>query len=252
MKYYRKIWSLLFFTVLIFSCSNQNEQVSDNNKELMVTFEDSLSYSVGVNIGKNLPKADFNQKLIIEGLLDYWEKEEPRLDSPTRNDLLRAFNIMNAELEREEMRAFSDKAAELSRENKIKGQEFLEKNKTEEGIRVFSRSQIQYRMIAEGSGDIPDYNDTVKVHYNGYLIDGHKFDSSYDRGEPAIFGVSGVIVGWQEILQKMPVGSKWEVFIPENLAYGKSGIASDPKKGEYVIPPSSTLIFEIELLEIVE
>ena len=170
MKYYRKIWALLFFTVLIFSCSNQNEQVSDNNKELMVTFEDSLSYSVGVNIGKNLPKANFNQKLIIEGLLDYWEKEEPRLDSPTRNDLLRAFNIMNAELERDEMRGFTEKAAELSRKNKIKGQEFLEKNKTEEGIRVFSRSQIQYRMIAEGSGDIPDYNDTVKVHYNGYLL----------------------------------------------------------------------------------
>ena len=100
--------------------------------------------------------------------------------------------------------------------------------------------------------DSPDYDDVVKVHYNGYLIDGYKFDSSYDRGEPATFSVKGVIPGWTEILQKMPTGSKWEVFIPQNLAYGVSGVASDPKKGEYVIPPSSTLIFEIELLEIVE
>ena len=150
------------------------------------------------------------------------------------------------------MKTMSERALKLSRENKMKGQEFLENNKTAEGVRVFSRSQIQYKIIAEGEGAIPDYDDVVKVHYNGYLIDGHKFDSSYDRGEPATFGVSAVIQGWTEVLQKMKVGSKWEVFIPQNLAYGTTGVASDPKKGEYVIPPSSTLIFEIELLEILD
>ena len=167
-------------------------------------------------------------------------------------EVLRAFNIMNSEMDRSTMKALSEKAVKLSRENKMKGQEFLEKNKTAEGTRVFNRSQIQYRIVAEGDGAVPDYDDVVKVHYNGYLIDGYKFDSSYDRGEPATFSVKGVIPGWTEILQKMPTGSKWEVFIPQNLAYGVSGVASDPKKGEYVIPPSSTLIFEIELLEIVE
>ena len=236
---------------LLCSCSTQDQTVK-SDKELMVTFQDSLSYSMGINIGKNLPEAQINQDLLIEGLNDYWSKEEPRLNASERMEVLRAFNIMNSEMDRSTMKALSEKAVKLSRENKMKGQEFLEKNKTAEGIRVFSRSQIQYRIVAEGDGAVPDYDDVVKVHYNGYLIDGYKFDSSYDRGEPATFSVKGVIPGWTEILQKMPTGSKWEVFIPQNLAYGVSGVASDPKKGEYVIPPSSTLIFEIELLEIVE
>ena len=237
--------------VILCSCSTQDQTVK-SDKELMVTFQDSLSYSMGINIGKNLPEAQINQDLLIEGLNDYWSKEEPRLNASERMEVLRAFNIMNSEMDRSTMKALSEKAVKLSRENKMKGQEFLEKNKTAEGIRVFSRSQIQYRIVAEGDGAVPDYDDVVKVHYNGYLIDGYKFDSSYDRGEPATFSVKGVIPGWTEILQKMPTGSKWEVFIPQNLAYGVSGVASDPKKGEYVIPPSSTLIFEIELLEIVE
>ena len=114
------------------------------------------------------------------------------------------------------------------------------------------RSQIQYKIITEGNGPIPDFDDAVVVHYNGYLIDGQKFDSSYDRGEPATFSLNGIIPGWQQILQKMPVGSKWQVFIPEHLGYGMGGVYKDAKKGEYIIPPSSTLIFDIELLSIVE
>ncbi len=257
MKYYKNLWLIIAFTFLMLVSFFAERgvpaaQSSDADKELMVTFEDSLSYSIGVNIGKNLPETEFNQELLIEGLTDYWNQEEPRLNAATRNEVLRAFNIMNSQLERDNMKTMSERALKLSRENKMKGQEFLENNKTAEGVRVFSRSQIQYKIIAEGEGAIPDYDDVVKVHYNGYLIDGHKFDSSYDRGEPATFGVSAVIQGWTEVLQKMKVGSKWEVFIPQNLAYGTTGVASDPKKGEYVIPPSSTLIFEIELLEILD
>ena len=248
----KNIYNITFILIFILcSCSTKNQSVK-SDKELMVTFQDSLSYSMGINIGKNLPEAQINQALLIEGLNDYWSKAEPRLDASERMEILRAFNVMNSEMDRSNMKALSEKAVKLSRENKMKGQEFLEKNKTAEGIRVFNRSQIQYRIIAEGDGSVPDYDDVVKVHYNGYLIDGHKFDSSYDRGEPATFSVNGVIPGWTEVLQKMPTGSKWEVFIPQNLAYGMSGVASDPKKGEYVIPPSSTLIFEIELLEIIE
>ena len=248
----KNIYNITFILIFILcSCSTQDQSVK-SDKELMVTFQDSLSYSMVINIGKNLPEAQINQDLLIEGLNDYWSKAEPRLDASERMEILRAFNVMNSEMDRSNMKALSEKAVKLSRENKMKGQEFLEKNKTAEGIRVFNRSQIQYRIIAEGDGSVPDYDDVVKVHYNGYLIDGHKFDSSYDRGEPATFSVNGVIPGWTEVLQKMPTGSKWEVFIPQNLAYGMSGVASDPKKGEYVIPPSSTLIFEIELLEIIE
>ena len=248
----KQITKILYFAIfLLYSCSSEN-QSSKSEKELMVTFQDSLSYSMGVNIGTNLPETEINQDLLIEGLQDYWNKKEPRLDASSRNEILRTFNIMNSQLDRDNMKAMGERAMKLSRENKMKGQEFLDKNKTSEGVRVFNRSQIQYKVIAEGDGEIPDYDDVVKVHYNGYLIDGHKFDSSYDRGEPATFNVNGVIKGWTEVLQKMPVGSKWEVYIPQNLAYGMKGISSDPKKGEYVIPPSSTLIFEIELLEIID
>ena len=248
----KHITKILYFAIfLLYSCSSEN-QSSKSEKELMVTFQDSLSYSMGVNIGTNLPETEINQDLLIEGLQDYWNKKEPRLDAPSRNEILRTFNVMNSQLDRDNMKAMGERAMKLSRENKMKGQEFLDKNKTSEGVRVFNRSQIQYKVIAEGNGEIPDYDDVVKVHYNGYLIDGHKFDSSYDRGEPATFSVNGVIKGWTEVLQKMPVGSKWEVYIPQNLAYGMKGISSDPKKGEYVIPPSSTLIFEIELLEIID
>ena len=249
MKHITKILYIAIF--LLYSCSSEN-QSRKSEKELMVTFQDSLSYSMGVNIGTNLPETDINQDLLIEGLQDYWNKAEPRLDASSRNEILRTFNIMNSELDRDNMRAMGERAKKLSRENKMKGQEFLDKNKTSEGVRVFNRSQIQYKVIAEGNGKIPDYDDVVRVHYNGYLIDGHKFDSSYDREEPATFSVNGVIKGWTEVLQKMPVGSKWEVYIPQNLAYGIKGVSSDPKKGEYVIPPSSTLIFEIELLEIID
>ena len=248
----KHITMILYFAIfLLYSCSSENQSIK-SEKELMVTFQDSLSYSMGVNIGTNLPETEINQDLLIEGLQDYWNKAEPRLDASSRNEILRTFNIMNSQLDRDNMKAMGERAMKLSRENKMKGQEFLDKNKTSEGVRVFNRSQIQYKVIAEGNGEIPDYDDVVKVHYNGYLIDGHKFDSSYDRGEPATFNVNGVIKGWTEVLQKMPVGSKWEVYIPQNLAYGIKGISSDPKKGEYVIPPSSTLIFEIELLEIID
>ena len=91
------------------------------------------------------------------------------------------------------------------------------------------RSNLQFKEIVRGTGIVPDYDDVVTVHYTGYLVDGHKFDSSYDRGEPAIFPVKGVIPGWTEILQIMPVGSKWEVYIPYNLAYGEGvdGLGTD-------------------------
>ena len=127
MKYYKNLWLIIAFAFSMFGCSNQDAQSSDADKELMVTFEDSLSYSIGVNIGKNLPETEFNQELLIEGLTDYWNQEEPRLNAATRNEVLRAFNIMNSQLERDNMKTMSERALKLSRENKMKGQEFLGK-----------------------------------------------------------------------------------------------------------------------------
>ena len=251
MKNILKIQYILIF-LLFYSCSSETVPSEQTSREPIVTFQDSLSYTMGVNIGQNLPETEINHDLLIEGLQDFWSNEEPRLNAPTRLEILRAFNITNSEIEREVMRSLSEKSKQLSRENKMKGKEFLDNNKFNEGVKVFSRSQIQYKIITEGSGPIPDFDDAVVVHYDGYLIDGQKFDSSYDRGEPATFSLNGIIQGWQLILQKMPVGSKWQVFIPENLGYGIAGVYKDAKKGEYIIPPSSTLIFDIELISIVE
>ena len=251
MKNILKIQYILIF-LLFYSCSSETVPSEQTSREPIVTFQDSLSYTMGVNIGQNLPETEINHDLLIEGLRDFWNNEEPRLNAPTRLDILRAFNITNSEIERELMRSMSEKTKQISRDNKIKGKEFLDNNKYNEGVKVFSRSQIQYKIITEGTGPIPDFDDAVVVHYNGYLIDGQKFDSSYDRGEPATFALNGIIPGWQQILQKMPVGSKWQVFIPEHLGYGMGGVYKDAKKGEYIIPPSSTLIFDIELISIVE
>lgn len=128
--------------------------------------------------------------------------------------------------------------------NKAEGEKFLESNKAKAGI-ITTESGLQYQVVTEGSGAKPTAENTVKVHYTGTLLDGTKFDSSYDRGEPAEFPLNGVIRGWTEGIQIMPVGSKYIFWIPSDLAYGDRGAGQD-------IKPGSTLKFEVELLEIVK
>jgi FKBP-type peptidyl-prolyl cis-trans isomerase FklB len=137
-----------------------------------------------------------------------------------------------------QMAAQSKKAAE----NKAAGEAFLAENKTKKGVKTLE-SGLQYKVITPGTGDSPDLNDQVKCHYRGSLLNGREFDSSYKRNEPAEFPVNGVIKGWTEALQLMKVGAKWMLFIPSDLAYGDQGAGN-------VIEPGSTLIFEVELLEI--
>lgn len=133
------------------------------------------------------------------------------------------------------------KMIERAAKNKIAGEAFLAKNKSEPGVQTLPDG-LQYIIITNGTGATPLASDKVKVNYRGTLLDGTEFDSSYKRGQPAEFAVGGVIHGWTEALQKMPVGSKWKLFIPSDLAYGERGNAG--------IPPNSTLIFEVELLAI--
>ncbi len=243
------IFIAIIFIAIAFNQNDDSPSVSDETT--LNTFKDSLSYSMGINIGKNLPAyADVDKELIKKGLDDFFNNEEPLLNVTERQAILMKFNVEMAGLEREEMQKTSEEFQKLSRENKIKGQEFLEENKTKEDVLV-RRSNLQFKKIVTGTGEVPDYNDEVTVHYTGSLIDGHKFDSSYDRGTPATFPVGGVIPGWTEILQIMPVGSKWEVYIPYDLAYGESGVPGQ-EMGTFVIPPASVLIFEIELLSIVK
>jgi len=144
----------------------------------------------------------------------------------------------------QKMRAkMAAKQAKEAAENLAAGTAFLEANKAKEGVKVLP-SGLQYKVVKEGTGNTPTADDKVKTHYRGTLIDGTEFDSSYKRNQPAEFGVTKVIKGWTEALQLMKVGGKWELYIPANLAYGQRGRPS--------IPANSTLIFEIELLEIVK
>ena len=243
-----KILIIIFSLALLANCDNSSN-IEEDEKLLMVTFEDSLSYSIGVTMGKNLPDAEFNHDLVQQGLNDYFNKKEPRLNNADRQVILREFNVKNSQIERDQMELATADARDLSRKNKMLGQEFLDKNKLKEGVLVRERSGLQYKVIVKGSGIIPDYDDRVVIHYTGYLIDGYKFDSSYNMGTPLTLEVARFIPGWQEALLMMPVGSKWEIYVPYNLAYGDAGIQGS-NLGEYVIPPSSTLIFEMELLAI--
>jgi len=131
---------------------------------------------------------------------------------------------------------------ELAGKNKKDGEEFLAKNKQKEGVKV-TASGLQYKIIKQGTGAKPKLNDTVTVNYEGRLLDGTVFDSSYKRGQPATFPLGGIIVGWREALQLMNVGSKYELYIPSNLAYGERGAGAD-------IGPDATLIFTVELISI--
>ena len=147
---------------------------------------------------------------------------------------------------------FPEKEEQITKStnSKVDGEKFLAENRNNDGVIVLA-SGLQYKIVEEGSGKVPDYDDRVTVHYHAYLIDGHKFDSSYDKGQPLTLEVSRFVPGFQEALLMMPVGSRWEVYIPYNLAYGEQGIKGS-KLEEYVVPPSSTLIFEMELLDITQ
>jgi FKBP-type peptidyl-prolyl cis-trans isomerase FklB len=146
------------------------------------------------------------------------------------------------QFQNETRKAQEEKMQQASMTNKKEGTAFLEANKTKEGVKVLP-SGLQYKVLKEGTGPKPSAADTVVCNYRGTLIDGKEFDSSYKRGEPATFPVNGVIKGWTEALQLMPVGSKWQLFLPADLAYGDRGAGAD-------IGPGATLIFEVELMSI--
>lgn len=190
------------------------------------------SYSIGQQIGKNIKaqNIDVDTQVMAASIKDAMEGKS----------LLKPEEIQGAMMKLQENAM--KKMQEQAEANKKAGEEFLEKNKTAEGVKV-TPSGLQYQVLVEGTGKTPKKTDTVKCHYTGTLLNGEKFDSSMDRGQPAEFPVGGVIPGWTEALQMMKVGSKYKLFIPSDLAYGAQG-----RPG---IPPNSTLIFEVELLDIV-
>ena len=194
---------------------------------------DKVSYALGLSIGNNFQNSGIKQLQIedfVKGLEDVLGEKQPAIRYEEAKQVINDY-FMKLQQERLEI-------------NKQAGAEFLEINRHKAGV-VELPSGLQYEILKKGTGAKPSANDKVKCHYHGTLINGTVFDSSVQRGEPATFGVSQVIPGWVEALQLMPVGSKWRLFIPSNLAYGEHG-AGD------VIEPNSTLIFDVELLDIVK
>ena len=214
---------LLIASMLIAGCLNVQGQ------ELKTT-NDSLSYAIGVDVAGTFKQqniainAEIFTKAVQAALADKAVMTPEQCGNFIRN-------------------YFMNESMRTDKENKEQGQAFLNKNKEAAGV-ITLPSGLQYQVIREGIGAKPTLEDQVKVHYSGRTLDGNEFDSSYKRGQPAELGLTQVIKGWTEVLQLMPVGSKWKVFIPENLAYGPQGPPA--------IGPNQTLVFEIELLDIVK
>jgi FKBP-type peptidyl-prolyl cis-trans isomerase FklB len=236
-----KIKGLVILTFLIAILAGSCGKNTIKSAKLEST-EDSLAYAFGIYNYNALMTDSLNvdPRIIARAMID-GEKGKPEMtDEVARGFLMMYFNKREADK--------AEKQAEVNKETfKVsiaENEAFLAKNKERTGV-VVTPSGLQYEVLAMGTGPKPTSQSEVKVHYVGTLIDGTVFDSSRERGEPAQFMVSGVIPGWTEALQLMPVGSKFKIYLPENIAYGASG-AGD------VIKPFSTLIFEVELLEIVQ
>jgi FKBP-type peptidyl-prolyl cis-trans isomerase FklB len=203
----------------------------------LTTDKEKASYALGMNIGRGLTKqpVDIDAAVVARGLKDAMSGGKTLLTDEEAAAAL-------AQLQDQVKKATEAKMQQLGEENKKAGDAFLAGNKTKDGVVVLP-SGLQYKILTPGTGPKPTASDTVVCQYKGTLLDGTEFDSSYKRGQPATFPVGRVIKGWTEALQLMPVGSKWQLFIPADLAYGEKGAGS-------VIPPNATLIFEVELVSI--
>lgn len=194
---------------------------------------DKVSYSLGVNMAENLRGQGLNSvnyDALAQGVKDVYSKQGVKIDALEAQRILQNY--------------FQKIAESQSVENKEAGEKFLAENAKRKGVAVLP-SGLQYEILKEGNGPKPTASSVVKTHYHGTLINGEVFDSSVDRGQPTSFPVNRVIAGWTEALQLMPVGSKWKLFIPYNLAYGERGAGGK-------IGPYSALVFEVELIEIEE
>ena len=193
--------------------------------------KDKVSYSIGLNIGFNLNRQNvqINPDVLAAGIKDAIAGK-PQLTTDQVKEVMTTFE-----------KDMQQKQKAAGEKNASEGAKFLEENKKKEGVKT-TASGLQYKAIKEGTGAQPKATDTVTVNYRGTLINGTEFDSSYKRGQPATFPLNGVIKGWTEGLQLMKVGSKYQFFVPPNLAYGERTVGPD-------IAPNSTLIFEVELLD---
>ncbi len=220
------------FVILLFGTSFAQEKPTQLKDQ-----KDKVSYSIGLDIGNTFKKQkmDINADVLAAGMKDALTAAKPLMSEEQIKETMQAFS--------QEMREKQTSVRkEAASKNTAAGEKFLVENKGKEGVK-FTPSGLQYKVLKEGNGARPKETDTVETNYRGTLIDGTEFDSSYKRGKPETFPVNGVIKGWTEALQMMKVGSKYQFFIPANLAYGETGAGQ-------VIGPNEALVFDVELLSI--
>jgi FKBP-type peptidyl-prolyl cis-trans isomerase FklB len=212
-------------------------QLHAAGKVELVDSKDKASYAIGLSMAGDFKRQplDLNPTALVAGLQDGLTGEKPQMTDKEREEILMSWQQQQKEKAMARMKSEAEK-------NQQEGEKFLAENKTKEGVKALP-SGVQYKVLKEGTGAAPKPTDTVKTHYRGTLIDGTEFDSTQGEQEPASFVVKEVIPGWTEVLPLMKVGSKWQVVVPSNLAYGERGAGGR-------IGPNSTLIFEIELVGI--
>jgi FKBP-type peptidyl-prolyl cis-trans isomerase FklB len=229
----KKFLLILFVLINILAVAQVKKKVATTPAQpVLKTAIDSLSYALGMSAGnfyKQQGMLSLNTPLCSKGMNDALKSGKTLLNEQQANSIIMAF--------------MQKESAEKAADNKKAGAAFLAANKNKPGV-ITLPSGMQYMVLQEGTGPKPVATDKVKCHYEGSLIDGTVFESSIKNGQPVVFSVNGVIAGWTEALQLMPVGSKWRLFIPSNLAYGD--------QGNQGIKPGATLIFDVQLLEIVK
>lgn len=213
------------------------QAMADTHATELKTDQQQLSYIFGIQVGQNMKAegVDLDMEAFTAGVADMFAGNAPQLDQATAGKVVEAFQQKKAK----------EIAAEMNAKQEL-AKAYMDANAKKDGV-ITLESGLQYKIINEGDGATPTDKDKVIAHYTGTLLDGTKFDSSYDRGEPATFPVTGVIKGWQEALQLMKEGAKWEIVVPGNLGYGPRGAGQGSPIG-----PNETLLFEIELIAITQ
>jgi len=230
-----KILYLVLIGIIITSCSSDDKNSSSSSSNVKINNDiDSVSYAIGLDVAMQLEQQfkDINHKMLSSAILDYTSGKDLILSDMERVAVIKKYNEITLPKDR----------ADKEKLNIVEGGKFLDENLKVDGV-IEHKSGIQYKILTEGSGPNPKSNESVQIHYTGTLIDGKKFDSSYDRGEPAVFPVDRVVPGFSQGLQLMNVGSKYQLFIPGHLGYGS---------GEGPGGPMSVMIFEVEMLDIIE
>jgi len=227
------------FLLILISCSAVTVFAQNKEKEIkMKTRVDSVSYIIGYDLGQNFKSQsiEINPEVMLAAILEGMKQSKQLISNQESEKVLAAYVD---EIQKKKQTEQSDQIKKTKQE----GEAFLIANKTKPGVKT-TTSGLQYKVIREGTGASPKPTDKVMVHYAGKLVNGTKFDASYDRGTPAEFPVNGVILGWQEGLLLMKEGGKYELYIPSELAYGDTGAGES-------VPGGAVLIFEVELIKVI-